>query len=59
MSEPLVSIVVLCHNYARFLPEAIESALAQDYPSLEVLVIDDGSTDDSLDVASRLRRSRC
>jgi glycosyltransferase involved in cell wall biosynthesis len=53
MNEPLVSIVVLCHNYARFLPEAIESALAQDYPPLEVLVIDDGSTDDSLDVASR------
>ena len=53
MNEPLVSIVVLCHNYARFLPEAIESALAQDYPRLEVLVIDDGSTDDSLDVASR------
>ena len=52
MSEPLVSIVVLCHNYARFLPEAIESALSQDYPSLEVLVIDDGSTDDSLAVAS-------
>lgn len=53
MSEPLVSVVVLCHNYARFLPEAIESALAQDYPSLEVLTIDDGSTDDSLTVASR------
>jgi glycosyltransferase involved in cell wall biosynthesis len=53
MSNPLVSIVVLSHNYARFLPEAIESALAQDYPSLEVLVIDDGSTDDSLAVASR------
>ena len=53
MNEPLVSIVVLCHNYARFLPEAIESALAQDYPNLEVLVIDDGSTDDSLAVASR------
>jgi glycosyltransferase involved in cell wall biosynthesis len=53
MSRPLVSIVVLCHNYARFLPEAIESALAQDYPSLDVFVIDDGSTDDSLAVASR------
>jgi glycosyltransferase involved in cell wall biosynthesis len=53
MSRPLVSIVVLCHNYARFLPEAIESALAQDYPEVEVIVIDDGSTDDSLEVASR------
>jgi glycosyltransferase involved in cell wall biosynthesis len=53
MSEPLVSIVVLCHNYGRFLQEAMESALGQDYPSLELIVIDDGSTDDSLEVASR------
>jgi glycosyltransferase involved in cell wall biosynthesis len=52
MSEPLVSIIVLCHNYGRFLPEAMESALGQDYPSLELIVIDDGSTDDSLEVAS-------
>jgi glycosyltransferase involved in cell wall biosynthesis len=53
MSEPLVSIIVLCHNYGRFLPEAMESALGQDYPNLELIVIDDGSTDDSLEVASR------
>jgi glycosyltransferase involved in cell wall biosynthesis len=50
---PLVSIVVLCHDYGRFLPEAIESALAQDHPQVEVIVIDDGSTDDSLEVARR------
>jgi glycosyltransferase involved in cell wall biosynthesis len=53
MTEPLVSIVVLCHNYGRFLAEAVESALAQNYPHLELIVIDDGSTDDSLEVASR------
>jgi glycosyltransferase involved in cell wall biosynthesis len=53
MTPPLVSIVVLCHNYGRFLPEALDSALAQDHPNLEVIVIDDGSTDDSLEVASR------
>ncbi len=53
MNQPLVSIIVLCHNYGRFLPEAVDSALDQDYPSLEVIVIDDGSTDDSLEVASR------
>jgi glycosyltransferase involved in cell wall biosynthesis len=52
MSEQLVSIIVLCHNYGRFLPEAMESALGQDHPSIELIVIDDGSTDDSLEVAS-------
>jgi glycosyltransferase involved in cell wall biosynthesis len=54
---PLVSIIVVCHNYGRFLAEAIESALAQTYPNREVLVVDDGSTDDSLEVASRYRDS--
>jgi glycosyltransferase involved in cell wall biosynthesis len=55
VSRPLVSIVVLCHDYGRFLAEAIESALRQDYPSIEVLVVDDGSTDDSFKVASRFQ----
>jgi glycosyltransferase involved in cell wall biosynthesis len=50
-SPPLVSIIVLCHNYGRFLREAVDSALAQTYPNCEVLVMDDGSTDDSLEVA--------
>ena len=52
MSTPLVSIVVLCHNYGRYLGEAVDSALAQDYPRTEVIVVDDGSTDDSLEVAT-------
>jgi glycosyltransferase involved in cell wall biosynthesis len=46
-----VSIVIPCFNYGRFLPEAVESALGQDYPELEAIVVDDGSTDDSLEVA--------
>ena len=51
--DPLVSIPILCHDYGRFLPEAIESALAQSYARVEVVVWDDGSTDDTRDVASR------
>lgn len=50
---PLASIVIVNYNYGRFLPEAIDSALNQDYPRTEVLVVDDGSTDDSCEVMAR------
>jgi glycosyltransferase involved in cell wall biosynthesis len=49
----LVSIVIPNYNYAVYLAQAIESALAQDYPNIEVIVVDDGSKDDSLAVAAR------
>src|SRR5215212_917729 len=44
---PLVSIIINNYNYDRFLDEAISSALNQTYPHVEVVVVDDGSTDDS------------
>ncbi len=44
------SVVVLNHDYAQFLDAAITSALTQTHPDVEVIVIDDGSTDDSLAV---------
>jgi hypothetical protein len=42
-----VSIIIVNHNYARFLRQAIDSALSQTYANTEVIVVDDGSTDDS------------
>lgn len=56
-SAPLVSLVIPTFNYARFLPEAIASALRQDYPNLQILISDDASTDDSAAVIRRLAAS--
>jgi glycosyltransferase involved in cell wall biosynthesis len=53
VSRPLVTIVITCYNYARYLGEAIESALAQTHRPLEVIVVDDGSTDNTQEVAAR------
>ena len=48
MQQPiLVSIIINNYNYERFLPKAIDSALAQTYSHVEVIVVDDGSTDGS------------
>jgi glycosyltransferase involved in cell wall biosynthesis len=47
---PLVSVVINNYNYGRYLSQAIDSALAQEYPRVEVVVIDDGSTDSSRDI---------
>ena len=48
--NPFVSIIIPCYNGERYVGEAIESAIGQTYPHSEVIVIDDGSTDGSLDV---------
>mgnify|MGYP005846057991 CR=1 FL=1 len=53
-ARPLISVVMPCFNAARYLEQAVESALNQTYGQVEVVLVDDGSTDGSADVAARL-----
>jgi glycosyltransferase involved in cell wall biosynthesis len=50
---PRISVVVPSYNQGRFLPEALDSIFRQDYPDLEVIVMDGGSTDDSVSILRR------
>jgi glycosyltransferase involved in cell wall biosynthesis len=51
--RPLVSILINNFNYCKYLSQAIDSALSQTYAPIEVIVVDDGSTDQSREVISR------
>jgi glycosyltransferase involved in cell wall biosynthesis len=55
VNTPKISVLIPTYNYARFLPEAIESVLAQDFRDFELLIIDDGSTDDTAAVVEPFR----
>jgi glycosyltransferase involved in cell wall biosynthesis len=57
--KPLVSVVIPCYKQARFLGEAIESVLGQTYGGHDVVVVDDGSPDETAAVAARYPAVRC
>ncbi|EPM73076.1 glycosyl transferase family protein, partial [Pseudomonas syringae pv. theae ICMP 3923] len=53
--KPMVSIVAPCYNAERFLDAAIQSIFAQDYENFEVIIVDDGSTDNSIAMLESLQ----
>src|SRR5436309_2384320 len=55
---PSVSVIIPCYNQGHFLADAIERALEQSYRPLEVIVVDDGSSDESSEVARRFEGVR-
>lgn len=52
-ADDLVSVIVPSYNMARFLPQSVASALAQTYTNVEVLIVDDGSTDNTTEVVQQ------
>ncbi len=51
--KPMLSVLIPNFNYDKYIERAIDSIVAQDYPSIELVIVDDGSTDDSVRVAKR------
>lgn len=58
VSKPLVSVIIPVYNGEQYLAEAIESVFAQDYRHIEVIVVDDGSIDNTADIARSYREVR-
>ncbi|ADY53341.1 glycosyl transferase family 2 [Pseudopedobacter saltans DSM 12145] len=56
--NPLVSVIIPCFNHERFIRESILSVLNQEYRSIELIVIDDGSSDQSVDLIEKLKKER-
>jgi glycosyltransferase involved in cell wall biosynthesis len=52
-AQPLISVVITCYNYAGYVAGAIECVLGQSYPHKELIIVNDGSTDPSLQVINR------
>lgn len=54
IQQPLVSVVIPCYNHAQFVQETIQSVIDQDYQNIELIIIDDGSKDNSVEVIQEM-----
>jgi glycosyltransferase involved in cell wall biosynthesis len=53
-NKPLVSVIAVSYNHGKYIKEAIESLLTQDYYPLEIIISDDHSNDDSFEIAQKI-----
>lgn len=58
MTKALVSIIIPFYNAASFLSQTIQSALDQTWSSIEIILVDDGSTDESLEIAKKIKSNK-
>lgn len=55
--KPLISVVITSYNYGEYLEEAIKSTIDQTYDNIEIIVVDDGSTDDTGQIALKYNKN--
>ena len=58
MQEPLVSVIIPCFNHGKYIFEAVESVLNQSYINVEIIIVNDGSTDNSKELIDQIENSK-
>lgn len=58
MSAPLVSVIIPTYNGSRFIKETVQSVIDQTYPNIEIIIVDDGSTDITPDILKSIKDTR-
>ena len=57
MQEPLISIIFPMYNVERFVKKSLESVMQQSYQNIEIIIVNDGSTDNSFEICKELAKS--